>query len=212
MLHTYKVEVVGETEYGKGGPKVIEVEPRNISVSRNSNLIIKCEVESEVHPNIMWLKETDEKTNDTVEYFHKYYKRIPTSVNNMIAIPSRMNVFLSKLSIQDVSSYGSGLYVCLAMSVSGIDFKTVSINIEGGLSSAVSVQATNNPSALASFPYLSHFFLFLVPFSLILVPVIFWLCYYRKKMKRKSKRPVPVHDSAALMKPIITINNHHVDC
>lgn len=190
VARSYEVEIIDFKNYG-GPPKILDVSPSTLIVPQNGYIIIKCEVYSEWQPIIIWLKESDE-TNDTLEYSMKHYKKVYTP-KQVYEMPNKIDVYLSKLNLQNITTVDSGLYVCAAISETGKDFKTVAVKVE---------------SYVKEPPSFNFSFLFLIPLSLILVPVVFWLCYYRKKIRLKRKPPVIQHTS--LIRPILEINKSQV--
>lgn len=163
-------------------------------VPHSGQVIIKCEVHSEGPPFIFWCKESDDINKDSLESAN--LNNISMSKNlcyknieNPVAahpVSSKTDIYLSKLNLQNMTILDKGIYVCVAISNTGISFKTVAVEVE-------------EISEDTSFS-----FLFLIPLSLILVPIIFWLCYYRKRLK--IKRHPPVQQQSPLIRPIL-VNN-----
>lgn len=103
-------------------------------------------------------------------------------------LPNETDVYLNKLNIQNTSSTDSGVYVCVALTPTGQDNKTAAVLIE---------RTFEEIEEGTSFSIL-----FFIPLPFVLIPIIAWLCYYRKKIRWKR----PVQQQAPLIRPAFHIN------
>lgn len=122
---------------------------------------MKCIVYSKITPSINWLKESD-KTFHDLQYLDKYYQAVNRSETLLLhddyIYYGEINVKL----VKDVENY-----VCLAMTQFGKDYETINIDLNNGYTDF-------------QFRTISSLF-FLMPLSLIIVPIVVWLCYFKKK-------------------------------
>lgn len=145
-------------------PEVVSVIPTNTTIPQTSHLVIQCKIHSFVRPEIRFFKECNGKRCDIYENDFCYCS-IPVS-NNLHSLGH--NLYMSKLNIYNVRDIDSGVYACLAISVYGKDYKNVFVLVQGSTLEQISEQK-------------SFSLLFLIPLGFVLVPVVVWLCYYKKK-------------------------------
>lgn len=153
---------------------------------QNTQIIIQCRVYSKQPPVIWWFKQSD-GTNYDIQYSDKYYNRINTSVQ-VYAVPHEYNVYMSKLNIHQTRGGDSGVYVCVAMTESGKDYKEAIVNVI----TVESQEARQN----------SFFILFLIPIIFALIPITIWLCYYKRK-RQTQKTVIQNHQEICLIRPIV---------
>ncbi|XP_072380116.1 uncharacterized protein [Diabrotica undecimpunctata] len=147
--------------YTGAPPQVYPLKISNITGPINMEFTIQCKVTSEVPPKIIWFKSCFGQKCD-FRYHQTCYCHINTSISNY----NTGNTYLSKYLIFNARDVDSGTYVCLALTQFGKDDQNVTIN----------VPCKKSDSELYSL-------LFLIPFGLLLIPLVVWLCYYRKKKK-----------------------------
>lgn len=188
IIKTYEVEIIDSVnQYSGQPPELLDIIPSNVTINQNMQIIIQCKVYSKQPPVIWWFKQSD-GTNYDIQYFDKYYNRINTSIQ-VYAVPHELNIYLSKLNIYHAREVDSGVYVCVAMTESGKDYKDAIVN----------VITTNSYWE----PHTSFFLLFLIPVAFAAVPIIVWLCYYRKKKKNVRITYIQNNRDPQLTRPII---------
>lgn len=163
--------------YGGPPPKVLEVTPRFLHLPQHAPLIIKCKVSSKLPPLIVWFKETQSSDPSAIEYYEKTYKKINSDQH---LAQDDSSIYLSKVIVENATVMDSGTYVCLVVTESGHDTSIASIRVEDPISSKF---AQHSPQTQDT----SFSLLFLIPFPLALVPLIVWLCYYRRKSRGRRE-------------------------
>lgn len=168
MQHNNKFNI-SDSRYDGPLPKILEV--RRSKILKDSNVLMKCLVYSKITPSINWLKESDRTYHD-LQYLDKYYQAVNRSetltLNDDYIYYGEIKVKILK----DVENY-----VCLAMTQFGKDYEIISIDLKNGRSNF-------------SFRTMSSL-LFLIPLSFIIVPIIIWLCYFKKKNSSDLNQDVP---------------------
>lgn len=166
-------------------PEILSIKPANSTITQNTHLTIQCRVSSQSPPAIWWFKQTDRITE--IQYNNRYYDRINTS-NPFYTMRDEINVYLSKLNIYNAREINSGVYVCAAVTNSGMDYKSAEVSV---ISTAV--YGKSHP------PF---WLLFLIPLLFALIPCTAWLCYYRKKRKN-VQRHSELPQQQRLIKPVL---------
>ncbi|KAF2880027.1 hypothetical protein ILUMI_26148 [Ignelater luminosus] len=188
-IKTYEVEVIDPlNRYSVQPPELLNIIPSNITINQSMQIIMQCKVYSKQPPVIWWFKQSD-MTNYDIHYSDKYYNRINTSVL-VYPVPNELNVYLSKLNIYHAREADSGIYVCVAMTEGGKDYKDAVVNV---------VTIPNNCE-----PQTSFFLLFLIPLVFVLIPTVVWLCYFRKKKKDLRHVNAHNHQDVHLTRPMIS--------
>ncbi|XP_066144579.1 fibroblast growth factor receptor-like 1 isoform X1 [Euwallacea fornicatus] len=160
----FMIEVVAGNSYEGEAPSVQSLLTSNITGQLNMEFTIQCNVTSITPPTIIWFKKCYGSKCD-VEYEEICYchLNIETSWYNLgITYISKMNIFNAR-------DLDSGLYACLAVTQYGQDVKNVTIivpdtDLKNGGGNSIT-------------------FLFLIPLTLVVAPLIVWLCYMRRKKK-----------------------------
>lgn len=173
-------------------PELLSIEPENSTITQNTHLTIQCKVSSQSPPAIWWFKQTDRITE--IQYNNRYYDRINTS-DPFYTMRDEVNVYLSKLNIYNAREMDSGVYVCAAVTNSGMDYKSAAVNV---ISNTV-YGKSHPPFSL----------LFLIPLFFALIPVTVWLCYYRKKRKN-VQRHSELPQQQRLIRPVLHNKNSPV--
>lgn len=175
--------------YSVQPPELLDIIPSNITINQSMQIIMQCKVYSKQPPVIWWFKQSD-VTDYDIHYSNKFYNRINTSVL-VYPVPNELNVYLSKLNIYHAREADSGIYVCLAMTEGGKDYKDAVVNV---------VTISNNYCE----PQTSFFLLFLIPLVFVLIPTVVWLCYFRKKKKDLRHVNAQNHQDVHLTRPMIS--------
>ncbi|XP_044260669.1 uncharacterized protein LOC123008736 [Tribolium madens] len=183
VLKQFTLDVV-TTRYIGPPPEVLSLMPSDSAVLPNTPLAIQCKVSSVSPPVIRWFKEGSDQICE-VKYDDHFYCPIPSS-NDVFHISG--DKYLSKLNIHNLHSINSGTYVCLVLSEFGNDFKNITIEVEG--------------SEVVEETRIVFWWLFLIPISLILVPVGIWLCFYRRKSNRRHRLN---EQQTKLIKPVVNV-------
>ncbi|XP_967276.2 hemicentin-1 [Tribolium castaneum] len=183
VLKQFTLDVV-TTRYSGPPPEVVSLRSSSDSaVLPNTPLAIQCKVSSVSPPVIRWFKEGSDQ-NCEVKYDDHFYCPIPSS-NDVFHMSG--DKYLSKLNIYSLHNINSGTYVCLVLSEFGNDFKNITIEVEGG-------EAVEESRIV-------FWWLFLIPVSLVLVPVGIWLCFYRRKSNRRRLN----EQQTKLIKPVVNV-------
>lgn len=183
--HIYRVEVIDPTNYDSILPRVLSVTPSNATVLQYSNIVVQCRTGSNARapPHVFWFKRTTSTggaVHDVLTYGNYSYVRISNGGSGLAgsphSVPNEKNVYLSKLSIYNVTVKDSGVYACVVMTELGKDLQYFVVEV---VSTTDSHRVTETLSLL-----------FLIPLSFALIPSIVWLCYsrcYHRKQKAKCK-------------------------
>lgn len=157
--------------YSEDPPQVLDVAPSNLTLSAHSQGKIQCRVYSKRVPVIWWFKQSDGTTDYDIKYRNKFYSRINSSLQ-VYPVPEQSNVYLSKMAIFSARNEDSGLYVCVAMTESGKDFKNVLVTV-------------SEDSADSDLSYYCDYLLFLIPVAFALIPVSLWCCFRKKRWEKQ---------------------------
>lgn len=158
------------SKYSREPPHVLDVTPTNLTISPREQAKIQCKVYSKRIPVIWWFKQSDNLDYD-IKYNDKFYRRINSTLQ-VYAVPGQANVYLSKMSIFHAGSEDSGLYVCVAMTESGKDYRSTLVTV-----------LKVHDSFYRSYRF---YLLFLIPLVFALVPISLW-CYFRSRWKGFGK-------------------------
>ncbi|CAG9862652.1 unnamed protein product [Phyllotreta striolata] len=180
-VRRFKLNVY-EPLYTGSPPTVSPLQISNITGPINMEFTIQCRVTSEVPPTIIWFKSCYGQKCD-FRYHQTCYCHINTSISNH----NTGTTYLSKYLIFDARDVDAGTYVCLAVNQFGKDDRNVTV--------AVPAKADRDVYSL----------LFLVPFGLLLVPLVAWLCYFEKR-KRSPEVVVVVDQQKRLIRPVGPVN------
>ncbi|GJQ71548.1 hypothetical protein Trydic_g11256 [Trypoxylus dichotomus] len=136
----------------------IVINPRNITIPTNSELVIRCSVNNP--SSIMWFRETDANGYD-IMYDGHYYSKLSTTVYPNHVLES--TEYQSKLSIRKTSLSDSGVYVCVGVNEDSIKTEVNVVTVIGYAGEA----------------HTSFSLLFLIPLAFALVPITVWLCFQK---------------------------------
>lgn len=139
---------------------------------------------SSVQPNIVWFRKLDELPSigheDVIIYKNTGWKLLPS---NQIHLDNEL--YLSKLSFDQLSLENSGYYACLAINYKGWSMQEAQLRVYLSYSPALLSNAGKD-ERWVGFKFSS---LFLIPACLALVPASAWLCYLYHKPRRKQNIP-----------------------
>ncbi|CAG9760449.1 unnamed protein product [Ceutorhynchus assimilis] len=160
------IEVVGIESYDGPPPAVQALLTSNITGQLNMEFTIQCNITSKIPPTVIWFKKCYGSKCD-IEYDDICYchLNISTSFHNI------GDTYISKMNIFNAKVIDSGLYACLAVTEYGKDYKYVTIKVPDD---------DMKPNGINSFPLL-----FLVPLALVAAPVLVWVCYFKRKTKKR---------------------------
>lgn len=148
-------------------PNVLEFQPSNVTVYREMRIVIQCKVYSILPVEIRWFKE------DQNGFIYKNISYVMLNYSQHVYIDR--DIYLSKLIIDKAHENDSGVYMCAAINSLGPVFRTANVTV------------LSYPSSKEYRESNSFYLLFLIPLGLALLPIIVWLCYYRKKKKNDRK-------------------------
>lgn len=142
-----------------------------------TNIVIQCKMTSIIPPEVRWFKECRGRkcvSNISDIQSNGCYCLIP---NSNFVYSNGSDVYFSKLSIYNLRTIDSGMYICLALSAQGHDQSNITIKVQD------QDYLYSNGARNRRF---SFSILFLIPLCFILVPLTIWLCFYRRKKKHCS--------------------------
>ncbi|XP_048522528.1 titin homolog isoform X2 [Dendroctonus ponderosae] len=176
------IEVVADSYEGPP-PSVQSLLTSNITNQLNMEFTIQCNVTSVIPPTVIWFKKCYGSKCD-IDYDGICYCHLNITASSY----NIGNTYISKMNIFNAKEIDSGLYACLAVTEYGKDYKYVTITVPD-------VDGKNNNSN--SFPLL-----FLIPLALIIVPLLVWLCYFR----RKTKKPLSVVNAGQQRQNLLSLS------
>lgn len=161
--------------------------PWNMSVAyfgRDQKISLQCRVTSSVLPNIVWFQRLDAVPSvgqeDVIIYKEAGWKLLPS---DHIYLGDQL--YLSKLSFDQLALDDSGYYACLAINYKGWTMQEAYLKVYLP-SSPTPLSNTGRDEQWIGFRFSS---LFLIPACLALVPASAWLCYLYHKPRNKHNIP-----------------------
>ncbi|XP_048508526.1 fibroblast growth factor receptor-like 1 isoform X2 [Athalia rosae] len=183
VLRMFQLEVNDGTVHV---PKIVEG-PWNVSVvyyGRQQKISLQCRVTSSVQPKIVWFRRLDiiptTGREDLIIYKNAGWKMLPS---NQIYLDDQL--YLSKLSFDQLNLDDSGYYACLAINYKGWTMQEAHLKVYLPLNSTPLIAIGRNDQWIG----LKFFSLFLIPACLALVPASAWLCYLYHKPRNKQNVP-----------------------
>ncbi|XP_046751254.1 fibroblast growth factor receptor-like 1 [Diprion similis] len=183
VLRMFQLEIIDGTVHA---PNIVEG-PFNVSVAyygRDQKISLQCRVTSSVQPNIVWFRKLNTapstREEDVIIYRDAGWKMLPS---NQIHLGNQL--YLSKLSFDQLSLDDSGYYACIAINYKGWTMQEAQLKVYLPFSPS-SVNNTGKVEQWVGFKFSS---LFLIPACLALVPASAWLCYLYHKPRNKQNVP-----------------------
>ncbi|XP_065364400.1 fibroblast growth factor receptor 2 [Calliphora vicina] len=172
-------------------PEFLDAYPLNKTLSRGSQAVFQCRVFSEEYPTIKWfrrlpnLKYSDYENIHSIVYYNGQAYELLTSAREK---PTAIDVYLSKLILNDVRSQDEGYYACVAISFRGHNIREAYLKVyasDNDDSADYWSDYSEEDDDLPTDPK-KFWLLFLMPVGLALLPISVYLCYIIHKRYRNS--------------------------
>ncbi|XP_021962344.1 fibroblast growth factor receptor-like 1 isoform X2 [Folsomia candida] len=122
------------TDYWFGASEILELTPRNVTVTEGATVNISCIAKFEMNPWFSWVRKVaSNKTESNKVFFHlgtsSYYEVLKSTVMK----PRGENgVFSTDLLITNVTRNDSGVYYCAVAGLQGYNLSEATITVEPG--------------------------------------------------------------------------------
>ena len=186
---------------------VTEAGPSNTTVAVGETATLKCRVKSLAQPHIKWLKRLekhDASSEKTLKVADERYKILDTNQE----VATNKNEYLSKLTLRNVQTGDSGMYICFvtnsgfaaltydSMNLRVIE-KPVTVFNNNDIGEDYSTPASSNPDAN---PVILSI---VIGLALCVLVVLFVIVVCVMKKRRKLSAP----DSPEVQRPFVTKTN-----